>query len=230
MLTRTTIEHRAWDSHWLGINVFQIRAAAADAECLKAIDKCRSAGASLIYIIGPENGRPSWLPAGTKIFLTRPAVSTHEDRRHELAPYMTDDEKVIQPLIRQASAVSRFNLDPNISPVLIEEMYRRWILTGSEVSVHVARHKGNPKPQSLLAYRKTYERLGYSIEVLVSEGSCRRLGLASALVNRLAAPHTGSQPAIISVCALKENAAACHFYNRLGFKQEGQEKYWHLWI
>lgn len=134
-------------------------------------------------------------------------------------------------LAYQSGKYSRFKVDPEIPPLVFEEIYKSWIEraldTGSGEEVILSRREGSVEGMITLQYLAG--NLG-RIGLLAVHPESRGKGLGELLVNSANDRFKSKKCQSSIVVTQVPNKDACTLYERCGFTREKIENFYHFWL
>ena len=244
MKPNSAVERLAWDSDWLGLDVYRLRVGSERLSLGAALREVRARGAGLVYVSSPvsipiEDSNSTGfelVPAGTKVVFSRAMQDAFFQQQKPSAIVISRagpaEIFALRHLVMEASKVSRFRLDPGFPASKVEELYIKWVeqgLSGTDGRLAwVAKREDFSLPGGLITTRV----LGSSIhiELLATSEDARGLGFGRALVQWVLTEGRARSKNAVTVTALEENSPACRFYESQGFRPISREHLYHHWL
>lgn len=227
-----------WDSNWLGIEVYRLSGAGSSLAVKEKLGEARSLGASLIYLVGlvPPPDIHS-VGAGIKIYYriaVTDALNAGNRENEEWAWRYAESRDLsdLKALGQVASQVSRFRMDPRIPSEKVDSLYRAWVenslVPPQEGGVGLLVSPGNQEALGMVTYKTMSHAL--DIGLLAVDRSAMGIGVGRALVAQVCQEALSRGCSEVTVTALEENLAACHFYEACGFSVLRRESHFHFWL
>jgi ribosomal protein S18 acetylase RimI-like enzyme len=127
-----------------------------------------------------------------------------------------DDRAAVEAIAERDLAVSRFHLDPKISPELAARVKRDWIgayFEGSRGETVLIAERGGATAGFLAVLATERSRV---IDLIAVRAADRGAGIGASLVAALLA--SAAESDLVEVGTQASNTAATRFYERLGFR------------
>ncbi len=232
-----------WDSEFLGFPTYRLAAHDLSADALPALlNAIRTQGGKLVYLFAEladtrtaAAAQMLGLPlVDRKITYAMPATVPLEALHVTALAVAPDPTPALERLALQSGEFSRFRLDPRFAPHVYEELYRRWLRNsfgqGMASTVLTALDPTQPTttPLGLLTLGVKGQRADIGLLAVDEAARGRRLGQQLVLAARHLTVCWGLPE--LQVVTQQDNAPACAFYERCGFRPDRVEHIYHVWL
>lgn len=239
--------HLPWDSEFLGFPTYRLAAHDLPKDALQALlNTIRAQGGKLVYVsANPADARTAaaaqalGLRLGDrKITYVMPATVPAEALNVPALAVAPAPTPALERLALQSGEFSRFRLDPRFAPHVYEELYRRWlrnsfgqgmastVLTALDPTPNIA--QATADPLGLLTLGVKGQRADIGLLAVDEAARGRRLGQQLVLAARHLTVWWGLPE--LQVVTQQDNAPACAFYERCGFRPDRVEHIYHAWL
>lgn len=237
------LEHLSWDSGFFGYKIGRIvLGPEADLQDLQALaDTAAAEGYKLVYLFTNEVLPETFaVPHVKNLLLADRKVTyfqqldnfTAEAYTVNIARYtnLTLDEKLLE-IALQSGSYSRFAVDPNFKNKEFEKLYTEWIL--KSVSGELAKEVWvslNELNQITGLITLGIKNKIPDIGLLAVDSQSRGSNIGKQLIQLAKARALDWGSNSLQVVTQLDNAGACRFYERCGFRQEKIEHIYHIWL
>ena len=236
-----SLEILEWDSAFFGYPVARVTASAISIEKLESIKQQASdKGIRLIYLFSDPADKISANAAAKNdaklvdqkitfhIKIDASVVSAVDEH---IEQYEADQpsEQLINLSI-QSGLYSRYKIDPNFKNNEFERMYLAWIenSVNKKIADHTFVYKEDGKELGFvtLKARNNYGQIG----LIAVDESSRGKSIGKKLVTAVISQLFQKNIADLDVATQIDNADACKFYEKVGFKGIKTENIYHIWL
>jgi len=160
--------------------------------------------------------------------IASPEISSKTQASFKIGGYNKKrPENELIDLIIDGAKYSRFYVDPKITKKQYEDLHKIWI-TNSVKENKIFVIKENKKIIGFVSLNQKNNR--GNIDFIVVNKRYRGKGLATALLNKAHDWFLINNYNQVQAVTQKENIASCKMYEKLGYKLEKTEEFYHFWI
>jgi dTDP-4-amino-4,6-dideoxy-D-galactose acyltransferase len=235
---KTQIDLLEWDSNFLNIPTARIYTDSIDATHIaKELQVLKNKNIKLVYLITPQPFTPDTFRfelknVGGKVLyhkaLTKaqPAVNEAIEAFKNSVP-----DKTLYNLALQSGIYSRFKLDEKLPANCYEKLYNIWIENSVNKSIADEVLIYNVKDQTAGMVTLGTNKQGWGdIGLIAVDNNFRGQKIGQALVTAAQEYFIRKNISDLGVETQIDNKAACHFYEKMGFKAIQTEFINHFWL
>ena len=239
-LKKTTVQHKNWDSNFLGFRVGDLYTLCDEKYLSQQLLKYKDEGYRLLYWKIEEQDQDSLNIAKNLQFNTYDTKVTYRLNLTTRSPIIPENSGVqlysgeITPeliaLGKQTGDYSRFQNDKNFPPDTFEKMYAEWMLNAfsAEQSDAIFVLEENAKMFGFATV--FFNEEDAEIILIAIDHVHRKKGFAKMLVDHISAYAYQKGFKNLFVVTQEQNIPACNLYESCGFEIVKKEYIYHIWL
>lgn len=235
---KTQIDLLEWDSNFLNIPTARISTDSTDiAHIADMLEELKNKKIKLVYLITSQPFTPDTFPfdfknVGGKVLYHKPLTGTQHAVNEAIQAFKNSvPDNTLYNLALQSGLYSRFKLDDRLPANCYEKLYNIWIENSVNKSIadEVLTYKVEAQTAGMVTLGRNKQGWG-DIGLIAVDSTFRGQKIGQALI--VAAQQYFIEKGIsdLGVETQTGNKAACHFYEKMGFKAIQTEFINHFWL
>ena len=239
-MTANSLEIVEWDSSFFGYMVGRTIAKEITIDSVnEIISQAKNRNVKLLYLFidGSDSVSQSSVEHVTAKLVDKKVTfgmdirntEVERDGHIELFELNEPSDKLIDLSI-QSGLYSRYKTDPNFRNNEFEKLYTAWIVNSvkKQLADFIFVYKDAEKELGFITVKlsKDFGQIG----LIAVDESSRGKSIGKKLIFSVIDLLKNKKVSDLQVATQKDNTAACHFYQNLGFSELRTEKVYHIWL